>query len=256
MSILKNHNWTNKDIFNLRLTPIREYDMKDAGFSIIKLAKIFDKETIEWLTRLDKQKRNIAIGKMQKENPEITNILMDGFIQARLDFAKANDIADDDVLSIKKDAIFLINKIATNLKFGEIEFVHKNKYSSYYFLNDKEFYYSSWNKILTTKGLGSHIIDCQKNFFLNDLRKIMFSAERCNQKDLVRILKEYRTNFLKKELKLETYREMNQDNSFRINEQIGGLPVLLDDISENERDILDVSYNYIAYLIPLISLLV
>ena len=47
-------------------TEIIEYDMKDAGFSLIKEYKLLDKKTIDRIEKLEKKRRHITIGKMDK----------------------------------------------------------------------------------------------------------------------------------------------------------------------------------------------
>ena len=52
-------NESNPYLFN---TDIFEYDMKDAGFSLIKEFNLLDKSTIDKLSKQDKNTRTVNIG--------------------------------------------------------------------------------------------------------------------------------------------------------------------------------------------------
>lgn len=65
MSISSKANYTSKEILFVYNSRIDEYDMKSAGFSIIKQNNLLPAETIHQLERLDKQTRNIEIGKLR-----------------------------------------------------------------------------------------------------------------------------------------------------------------------------------------------
>jgi hypothetical protein len=231
--------------------------MRDAGFSIIKNHKLFDDETVEYLTGLSKMQRNIRIGIMLRENQDVSKFIMEEFVRVREKFLKLNNVGDQDILSIKKDAIITVNKHAEHLKFDGYEFRNKHKYSSYFYLNGKEFYYSSWEDVLETKGFGKQVVEAHSEYFLNDIKSIMRQNEKLNQDQIVRVLKNYREKYLGLKLPTDCYRELSFENKFRLKDKIAGEPVFLETLQDEKLiERLDITYNYINYVIPLIGLIV
>lgn len=255
--LYERHLYLNKDITNLKSCVIQEYDIRDAGFSIIKFNKLLDKKTISWLSGLDKKSKNVQIGLILRDNIELSTKIMKEFIRIRKVFFESNNLEDKDVLSIKKDAIFTINKPCKNLIVDDyFEFRKKNKYSSYIYLSNIEFYYSAWTGNLDIKGLGKKII--KNNKFIDDIKMIMKINETLPYNRLFQNLLQYRHKYLNYELPIEHYRELNSDNKFILkNNFFENYKVVLDNITEEElKEEIDITYNYIKFVIPLISLLV
>ena len=174
--IYEKHNYLNKDISLLVNTFIREYDMKAGGYSILKRKGCLSKGEIDYLENCPKLARNIYLGNKLKENKELMQIQMDGFTEARQMFFEANNIKDSSVLTIKKDAIFLIKDIPYITELDGLEFKLANTYNSYYYLNNKEFYYTTKTNNIDIKGINDIILEQHRNYILKDL-SIIFSLE-------------------------------------------------------------------------------
>src|SRR5690606_18081729 len=102
--------------------------------------KILSNEIVNKLNRMDKLKKNILVGKFLRDNPNVNSFLMEEFIRIRKELFEINNIEVDDVLSIKKDAIFIVNKRLRNLNLNDdYKFQEKNKYTSYINIAGKEF---------------------------------------------------------------------------------------------------------------------
>ena len=61
MSLYEKHNYLNKNIRLIVNEKLTEYDIKDAGFNIIKRDKLLDYKMIKKLELMNKQDRNIYI---------------------------------------------------------------------------------------------------------------------------------------------------------------------------------------------------
>lgn len=251
MSLHQKHNYLNKQITHLVNTPIVEWDMKSGGYSILKRGNFLTESELSLLEAMDNRRRNVWIGELGRKEKEINQILLEGFEEARRQLFERNSIADSQVLTVKKDAIYIINQPLKETEFDGFTFRAKNTYSSYYYLNDKEFYFRGRTGELDVKGIGDDDLEAHRDFFLKDLSGIFRVAERGSREMLIRHIRRYRDQYLRKQLPVETYREMNMDNSYRtVYENSMGV-VMMD--AWDDMDTLNIGYNYIRYVIPLIG---
>lgn len=244
MSIIDKHNYIDKSIV-FYTKPIYEYDMKQGGFSILKEKKAITQDQIDYIERLSKEDRVVYIGKILRDRPALNVVLNEGFKEARNFLYNENNMNDSNIISIKKDAVF-VNKKLTKLDFGEYHFNLKNKFTFLALLNNIEFYLDEYNNI-TTKGLGKS----NNEIFMLELKKIFMLIQKNNLDSAIKYLKRYRKRYLEKQLDLENYRELNMDNLFRTKKIIAGSIILSEDC--DDVDEIDISYNYINYILPIIK---
>lgn len=242
-------NWKNSDYQYLKNVTITEWDIKSAGLSVIKFKKLLPQNEISKLETMDKKARTIREGLFQKENPVLAEAIVKTLEDVRQGFVYVNGITEPDVLSIKKDAIFLINVTPniTNIKDYFI-FRQKKVYSSYILLNKVEFYLEK-NGELDIKGLGSEIVEKQRLYILKDIKYILTMAEKVSQQQLLTILKNYRKRYLNMTLDLETYRELDT-GLFRLKNGF-----FVDVVDSSILSQLDITQNYMKYILPLFNML-
>ena len=128
--IWERHNYTNHDIGMIINGEIIEYDMKAAGMNLAREFGYIDSKILDHLETLDKERRNIYLGLMKKNDEQLSKKENQAFIEARRLFIVSNKLSVEDIIAIKKDAIF-VSRRCMNRKFGNIEFIAKNKYTSY-----------------------------------------------------------------------------------------------------------------------------
>ena len=249
-NLYEKHNFLNKDIKILCNTYINEYDMKAGGYSILKRKNALSDFEIDYLEKCTKMERNIYLGNKVRECPALNKMQIEGFVEARQMFFEANNIEDNSVLSIKKDAIFLIKKNVPITELDGLTFRLANVYNSYYYINGIEFYYKSSSNKIDVKGIGDNLY-LHENHFLKDLATIFGLAEKNNKEFLIKYLKRYRRKYLRRELDIECYREFNQDSMFRYKDPLSGNYILSE--SEVDVDNIEIGYNYMNYIVPLIS---
>jgi hypothetical protein len=247
--IAEKTNYLNKEIVYLKNTSISEYDIKSAGFTVIKFKKLLPEEEILELESMEKEKRNIWIGKRMLSYPKIGEEIINTLSEIRRDFVVLNEIHEEELLSIKKDALFIIKKIPSILKVHTFEFRPKKTYTSYCYINQKEFYYSSRTDELEIKGLSEEGKIPQEKYFLKDIKKIISMAEKLTGDQLFLFLKQYRSKYLNKQLDKETYRDL-ESGKFSVD------GYMLDTIGDENLEGLDISQNYIKYLVPLFKALI
>lgn len=244
-------NYLNKDIPYLNNVVIYEYDMSSGGFNILRSKKVFNEDEEELLLKMDKLDRNVYIGKKLRKQKGLSELLINGFKECMIEFCKLNNIEDSMILSIKKDALFVINHKCTNLKLNEyITFKEANKYTTYMYVNEIEFYYNTHK--LDVKGLSDEVIN--NNEFYNVIKKIMQLLDKNNDMYLFKYLKKLQRDYLDLELDKGYYKEFNINNTYRLN--LLNNKFYYDEIDEDMIYHIDIRYNYMNYILPIIQMLV
>lgn len=242
---------------------IIEWDMKRAGPSLIKEFGLLPKDEIEQLELLPKLDCDIAIGKRQIKDKIFSSRLEQAFTDSMNLFLDSNGIDREiDVISIKKDACFVINKKITHSDFGKyIHFVNKNQYHAYMHIHPLEMYFKR-NGEVDIKGLvgdkkkRTEIIKLHEDGMINFLFYVVELAEKTNlhPKHMNSFLHDFVNMYKRKELEFDYYREFNIESRFRY--RFAGAEVMADHIDESMLQKVDITYNYINIILPVINLLV
>ena len=252
------HNYTDRNIVHLKNVVIREYDIKDAGMTIIRHCNILGEKQIAFLQAMNKKEKNIYIGKLMKEHPEfeIAPKMFDEYVRIRQNLFELNGIEEEDVLSIKKDAIFLINKRLKIPNIDIYEFVEKSKFSSYINLMEKEFYYSAWTNKLTVKKFDKSVakIQIQRGHLFDRVRHVIQTAEFTNQSRVLRAIRELKEDYINYDLPIDSYRDV-QTGLFRLKHLIGGRPFYVESAGDDMKEEIDIRNNYGRIIIPLCKVL-
>lgn len=231
---------------------IIEFDMKSAGLNLIKYYELLPDDTIMELERMEKSARNKKIGIIQRDDSVFKERLSKAFIDVRRMFFEYLMLEDDDVLSIKKDAIFLIDPtIKDTIRFGNIAFIAKNQYTSYLYINRKEFYIDTINKRVDLKGISD--VSSHDDYLLSFFVKFASMNENSNRRDMIaRYLVDFIRRYRSKELPIGYYRRLSQDNNYVVYQDSIGEYIEIDETTDIDN--IDISYNYINYLVPLVSI--
>lgn len=252
--IYEKHFFLNKNIDFLIDTDIREYDMKAGGLSIIKQHKLLSQDKIDVLEKMDKIERNKQIGLYQKGHPELIDATNSGFIEARRLFCEANKLEEGDILTIKKDAIFVINKNCHETQFGSYNFSVKNLYHSYLYLNKIEFYYKSKDEPMDIKNLSKDKVGLHTEYILDMLKDFIYllSTNQTNKLPVVNWVIDFALAYRRRELAMGYYREMNDNSAYMLN--MDGRVIGIEETDDLEH--LNILYNYYKYIVPLVDILV
>lgn len=210
-----NTTWLNPNIEYLFDETIIEYDLRDAGFNLIKQYHLLPEEKIRELTSLGKGiERHIAIGKLQRNDKEFSKLLNNKFAEMRAIFISANNLTDNDILSVKKDAIYTIGE-CSKLRFGHtLEFARKNVYSSYLRLpniQNLEIYYSEDG--VDIKGMSDSSINRHRLYMMDFIRETISLLELKDPKvkrKMKQFIKEYKSFELDEGYYLE-FNNMSKD---------------------------------------------
>lgn len=228
---------------------IREYDISKANANVLFMKGAISKDQYNHLMGLDGMSRYISVGLLQKNNSDISTCLKEGIKEMRHLFLTSNNLTLSDILSIKNDAIFIINKIPMVTKFNNVEFVNKNVYTSFYKLSGGKieiyYLYDMVNNIerIDIKGMKDEKILLHENYFLEFLLVLFNSAQIDHLKDTIDILITFYESYLKLELDIGYYRQFDAESIFNI-KRIGISSVYKADfLGEDSKSHIDISYN-------------
>lgn len=221
---------------------IIEYDMKSANTSLAREFNLLPEKEIERIEKMGKKDRVVTIGKIKRENKEYSIREKEAFKNARRMFFEANDISDDDVITIKRDAIFLKRYVCNEKCSKYIDFRKKNLYTSYLYLRPFEIFYHPSNG-LDIKGISDDVYEMyHKDGMGGIIIGVISALENATNQHYFQA-----KNFLSKimdkykwlELGYEFYREFNAASLFRYKDGQTSAVEYTGDINA-----LDISYNF------------
>ena len=246
MELWNNINYTS-DISYLNNVFIYEMDLSKANINVLRTKNIIDQKTYEYLYNSERMVRQVYVGKLCKDK-RVSDALKEGILEAKKLLFEANDIKDYEVLSIKNDAVFLLNKIPKIRDFGLLHFVPKNKYTGFYKVRNFEFYYyySNFDKeeYLHVKGISDSVIEYHKDYFYQFLKDLFYTIQ-CNGVEIaIRMMKDFYIQYINLQLPVEYYRRFDTQNDyhFKIKTSIG-TGFAINNITEEMKPLIDISYN-------------
>lgn len=215
------------DIEYLVATRISEYDIRKANISILYSEGVITKDYYNYLYSADRMTRQVEVGYMIKNNAEIGNILSKGIEKYRKLFFESNSISDNDILSIKNDAVFIMSKLPNATKFGEVvEFVNKNTYSSYIRLQRKKEVYFGSDIINNTsqidiKGISDDKLLLHQNYILTVIADVMYYIETGEIKSAIDYLISFYNQYIQRKLPIGYYRNFDDESKYIIHAGTG-----------------------------------
>lgn len=239
----KNYTLPIKYIFN---SYIREYDISKANINILLYKGIITEEEYIKLSMLSRRYRQVQIGYILKDE-KINNLFEDGLKEIRKNFIEMNGLEDSDILSIKNDAIYVINKIPNITRFGNVEFLLKNTYTSYMKITDLEIYYGlnkqTQSEVIDIKGINDIKLELHKNYMIQIICDSLYFISTGDNNTVLDYISDIYNKYLNKLLPIEYYRTFNSMSMYDIT--IGGHRYGLEYLGPTKEnyDILDISYN-------------
>lgn len=249
--LYKKHLYINDMFDTLVNDQIIEYDLKSAGFNLIKQFKLMTPADIEYMTGLSNKDKQIFIGKMQRKTEGLSAKLNSAFTEARRWFFDKNKIEDNDVVSIKKDAIF-VRRHCDQTEVGFLKFNVKNVYSSYLRIGKREFYYNP--NTLDVKGVSDDKVELHRPYMLEFIETFIRLLETSTRKKQIQYLKDFTYFYKRRELDTGYYRELDNNSLFRLNDTLYGNTVGIEQMDDVFS--VDISFNYKNYIIPMTSILI
>ena len=179
---------TNKDYPCRHDAEIVEWDIKSANTSIMEYYHLVEQPLIDKFKELPKQKREEAVGKLHLKRKGFGKELEAAFNKIIEEFKEANELTEDDIISVKRDAVFVKNHRVKKSKFGDsVVFLPKNAYEHALILPMYEFYIAKDH--IDVKGIADEKVSLHENGILLFVRNVMESAY--NFRSMNQYLKDY-----------------------------------------------------------------
>lgn len=214
--------WMNPNIEYLFNTDIIEYDIQDAGFSLIRQYRLLPDDKIRELERLGKGlDRHIAVGMLQRDDKEFSKKLGEKFAEIRTLFLYNNSLSDNDIVSVKKDAIYTIGP-CKKTSFGKIKFREKSHYTSYIRfsqIQNLEMYYS--HDGIDVKGMSESSVRIHNLHWMELFREIFPMIESRSprvKRKFMQFVDQYKADEVEEEFYIEfnnVSRNMNKLHNFQ-----------------------------------------
>jgi hypothetical protein len=240
--------YTNPDINYIVGEYVTEYDISKAGPSALLQSGCIDQKTFDFLLSLSRESRQIKTGLLIRDNPEFEAKRKRAIADARNSFMQINELSEDNIVSIKNDAIFVTGAQPKYLDFNMMHFVPKHSYTSYYNVNKTEIYYY-FNQVTNEehcdiKGISDSVIPLLDKGILDFLKFLFQLAQTGRVANVIPVIQEFNDRYIRRELDLEYYREFNSACSFKLN-TISDYSVYRADMLplEINKNDLDISYN-------------
>lgn len=208
---------------------IIEYDIRAAGYSILVSSNAISDEKKNQLENMTKISRNIEIGMMIRDNPDLQQVISNGLMSARRTFIQENQLQESDIICIKKDAIFT-NRKCKVLEINGITFRPKTKWRSYLRLGKIEFLVTDTNRYQIL-GLGDTSLEYHRDYFVKTIVEIINRVANAD-----RSVRTYVMNFITK------YKSLSLDERYYHTFKSDYKPT-------------DAMYNYTNVIIPLMQVL-
>ena len=253
-NILERGQWVDRTI-DLYVGDLIEYDMKDGGLNILREYKLLPPYMIEKIAAIPKgHERNRFVGNL-KHDPqykEIPRIQNEKFKELRIRFGEQNELANEDIFAVRKDAIFT-KRYCYNTKIGDyIEFREKNKYDAMMRLGRLEFYWNRTSPTMDVKGLPDEAVE-KHTLYMNRviLKFISYLAsfdEEGARKYIVSVIDKYKYG----ELDPGYYR--TYDNKAGYQMIINGEVHVIENIGPSQILATNIGYNFNEILVPMLRM--
>lgn len=247
---------TNKDITLVYNSEIIEWDMKSGNISVMLYYNLVPEHVAKKIATFPDKKRKIIVGNMQRDNKEFAKNLENGFNNIVNEFITLNQLSAYDIISIKRDAIFVKNRDIRYSSIGDyVLFRPKNHYHAYLYLDKMEFYFGSDRKI-DIKGINDKKSILHKDGILNLLNDVIEMKEQmCSKIDIHTYLKKFTDYYLNGLLPFEYYRNLNDSSMYTMKMVVDGeyYSYEVDSIDEDMIPNVNLRYNYEHVILPLIQ---
>ena len=238
---------------------IVEYDIEKANINILRSYGAIPQYAYDKTAPLPKWRREVVIGKMMRREPKLVDILKQGIQDARRQLFELLNLDSNNVLSIKNDAIFVIfmgPASMEDIRLNDfITFKAKGHFRSFYYLGEKELYYTydpmSGTEGMDIKGMGNRAIkECDG--FIKSLSDIFYMCLTGGVKAAYDMSTKFYEDYMNKKFPANYYRRFDSWAKFDLLPISQYASFRADFLPDNAVNLIDPSYN-LAIIRELIS---
>lgn len=242
---------------------IVEYDLENAHTTAIRF--ILGEDVYNRLMSIqDKNERKRTVGLMRRDDPSLTNKIMELVLRWMNEFISANRITEKNFLATTPDSLLIIGKVPTITKFhdGKVVFRNKDKveYTSLFYIengHDKIILFDRYSRRIRIKGLGSE--DDTNKFpfvdkYLRNFLCVLEDSVSCGYTQMMKKLKIHKQNYFNSS-NVDIFRSITNGNMFHY--VVDGEDIFSETLmNEDENCVLNVNDNYIDIIYPLIRIMI
>ena len=229
---------------------IREFDISKANISVLRDANVLSEEQYQYYLNAPRMERQIAIGKLQGSNTAVSEILKSGITNARRVFLESNNVQDSEVLYIRNDAIAVIgSRWISQLQVSDhVAFRESAHYTAFYKFNtiDMLYLYDAIKneEHLDLKGLGDEAISLHKDFMIDFLCELFYTAQTRGVEEALQILDNVHSQYINMQMPIGYYREFNSKAGFKLHDDMSMCRYLyLKYATEYDKRYIDIGFN-------------
>lgn len=190
---------------------IYEYDIAKANISVLLDRGLISSFYYDYLYHQDRMVRQVAIGKMEKDNPQITKEKALGIEEAKKYIFEMNNIDDSEVVAIKNDALFLTRQLDFT-KYKHAEFTLRNQFNLFLRVLRLEFYYfcdqMNDKEVLEIKGIRDEVLEKQKDYLLDFIKELFCTYITRSVDESIVLLRNFYKHYMNKEFDIGYYRDL------------------------------------------------
>ena len=220
---------------------IYEYDIRKANISVLYDKGVISRDVYTRLYNADRMTRQVYIGKLQRDDENITKILQEGIKEARNKFMEMNNIDGDNIIRVSNDALYTtgVEILYTHIS-DHVDFIMKNKFTSYAKIDFYEFYYY-YDQITESekyKILGINNIEIHDDNFIQLFLAVFNICEKAGIKEGLDFLFNLIESYENLQFPVSYYREFSSNHSYRLK-----YGYELKNIGEEDKHLVSIEYN-------------
>ena len=223
---------------------IYEYDIEKANISMLREADVLSEEDYRHLYQSDRNIRQITIGNMIKDDKSIYKTIQDGIINAKKFLFESFKILDDEVLSIRNDAIFITRELPDIIQVNDhVRFTKRNQYNLFIKALRLHFFYFynpvTKEEVLDVKGLTKK--EEHEQFMLDFIKELLYAYQTRSIESVMILLNTFYYNYCNGGLDKGYYRNLS-DGMYSLKTD-SVLSFSAEIVSDNLLEDVDISEN-------------
>lgn len=257
-------NYVNDGLPFLVNSQIVEYDIARGNTSVMREFKLLPEETIAHLENLSKEDRVREVGLLQRNDKLLANQLEGLFTRVVQMFMEQNNLDQDvDVLCIRRDAVFVVNKPISQPRVGNhILFRPKSTYHAALQLGPRWHFFFERGKPVKVdnflnekKDINGALPKLREGImdFLSEFVDVC-EGHNMNRREIYHFLNQFCTAYKERRVDICYYREFTADALYHIVSE--DTETYLEDVPDYMVEDIDIGFNYRNIIVPLCQILI